>query len=304
MNKQMSSTKGISTSLAKAQRAQCRMKEAWATWRQSAGDAHFAAVMGFALPRNLHPGAEWNVSESIAADSDLQNQIAASSLDDNHADALRKTIQGHIEWVLGEIEKGVITDAQSVFPGTTTLTLNDPQPAIEASKAAMEAVTRSVSKLEARLTQAQAELERFESEVETRGLSMARKRAIQLHTEQSDFVLRKAQGLSFCDEALHEVTLRIAKGKEKWKGSASAFFTSKRYTGLINERKSIKAERAHVELELQSYFDHHAHGASHSESVKPDRQSLKIAPDLEKASAGFKQVQLIDMYCLSRGNEM
>ena len=65
-----------------------------------------------------------------------------------------------------------------------------------------------------------------------------------------------------------------------------------------------KAERAHVELELQSFFDHHAHRASHSESVKPDRQSLKLAPDLGKACAGFKQVQLIDMFCLSRGNEM
>ena len=41
-----SSTSGISAGLAKARRAQGRLQEAWATWRQSAGDAHFAAVMG------------------------------------------------------------------------------------------------------------------------------------------------------------------------------------------------------------------------------------------------------------------
>ena len=39
-----SSTSGLSTSLAKARRAQGRLQEAWATWRQSAGDAHFAAL--------------------------------------------------------------------------------------------------------------------------------------------------------------------------------------------------------------------------------------------------------------------
>ena len=135
-----SSTSGISTSLAKARRAQGRLQEAWATWRQSAGDAHFAAVMGFALPRNLHPGAEWNVQESLAADTDLQDQIAASTIDEGHAEALRGSIQGHIEWLLENIEQSVISDAQSVFPGTTALTLSDPNPAIEASKAAMKAV--------------------------------------------------------------------------------------------------------------------------------------------------------------------
>ena len=214
INIMSSSTSGISASLAKARRAQGRLQEAWATWRQSAGDAHFAAVMGFALPRNLHPGTEWNVQESLAADTDLQDQIAASTIDEGHAEALRGSIQGHIEWLLAEMEQGVISDAQSVLPGTTALTLADPNPAIEASKAAMKAVTKTISKLEARLVKAQAEVERFEQDAETRGLSLSRRRAIQLHTEQSDFVLHKAKELSFCDEALDEVYERM-KGQPK-----------------------------------------------------------------------------------------
>ena len=32
--------------------------------------------------------------------------------------------------------------------------------------------------------------------------------------------------------------------------------------------------------------------------------SLKLASELEKQSAGFKQVQIVHLFCLSRGNEM
>ena len=49
----------------------------------------------------------------------------------------------------------------------------------------------------------------------------------------------------------------------------------------MTKRKSISAERKNTELELQSYFDHHAHGATYSESVKPDRTQLKLAHELE-----------------------
>ena len=73
---------------------------------------------------------------------------------------------------------------------------------------------------------------------------------------------------------------------------------------MLPQRRAIEIERTHCELELQSYFDHHAHGASHSESAKPDRQTLKLASNLEQAKSGYKQVQLVDMYVLSRGNEM
>ena len=107
------------------------------------------------------------MQESLAADTDLQDQIAASTIDEGHAEALRGSIQGHIEWLLENIEQSVISDAQSVFPGTTALTLSDPNPAIEASKAPMKAVTETISKLEARLVKAQAEVERFEQDAET-----------------------------------------------------------------------------------------------------------------------------------------
>ena len=163
---------------------------------------------------------------------------------------------------------------------------------------------KAIRRLEKKLASAQSQVESLQDILQKQGVSRARQRAVALHQEQLSFVSSKASELSFCDKALAEVSRKIAKKKEKWAGTASAFFTSKRYLGLTQERKSVQAERAHIELDLQSYFDHHAHGATHSETVKPDRQALKLAPDLEKASAGFKQVQLVDMYCLSRGNEV
>ena len=67
---------------------------------------------------------------------------------------------------------------------------------------------------------------------------------------------------------------------------------------------TVESERNHVELGLQSYFDHASHGASKSESAKPERYSLTLAPKLTEGKAGYKQVQIMDMFCISRANEM
>ena len=92
--------------------------------------------------------------------------------------------------------------------------------------------------------------------------------------------------------------------KKKFSGRPSAFFTSDEYADLQKQRKRIEDERSHIELELQSYFDHFAHGASKTETAKPERVPLKLAQDLEGKKVGFRQIQMIDAYCLGRGNEM
>ena len=81
------------------------------------------------------------------------------------------------------------------------------------------------------------------------------------------------------------------------------FFTSPEYKALSKERKTVAQEREHIELELQSYFDHFSQGASRSETAKPNREPLRLAPDLEEGKAGFKQIKLVDAFCLGRGNE-
>ena len=43
---------------------------------------------------------------------------------------------------------------------------------------------------------------------------------------------------------------------------------------------------------------------SGKQSEKPDKVKLTLATDLESRKAGFRQIQLIDLYCLQRANEM
>ena len=40
------------------------------------------------------------------------------------------------------------------------------------------------------------------------------------------------------------------------------------------------------------------------QSEKTDKVKLTLATDLESRKAGFRQIQLIDLYCLQRANEM
>lgn len=306
----LSSTNVAAGALRQLKRASSRVagvKKAWAAWSDAARRVHFAAVMGYALPRNLGPSASWSIDESLAGDSELQDQLRASAIDAHHADALQGAIREHISWIMSEVRGGIERDViEACSDPTNTLTLDslDPKQAALQEQDAYASSKAAIKSLEHKLALAQSQVESLQDTLQKQGVSRAKQRAVDLHKEQLSFVSAKASELSFCDKALAEVSRKIAKKKEKWVGTASAFFTSTRYLALTQERKSVQAERAHIELDLQSYFDHHAHGATHSETVKPDRQALKLAPDLEKASAGFKQVQLVDMYCLSRGNEM
>ena len=115
-----------------------------------------------------------------------------------------------------------------------------------------------------------------------------------------------AKQLAFGDAAMREVTNDIDEQKLNSRaagGSARAFFSSNEYYSLQDERTRIGKERAHIELQLQSFFDHYAQGASRSETSKPTRDPLKLVNDLEKGKSGFKQIQYMDAYVLGRANE-
>ena len=123
-----------------------------------------------------------------------------------------------------------------------------------------------------------------------------------MHETQIAYITARAADLRFSDDASVAVTEKVSALKGQYQGNASAFFNSKKYKKLQAERKAIESERNHVELGLQSYFDHASHGASKSESAKPERYSLTLAPKLTEGKAGYKQVQIMDMFCISRAN--
>lgn len=123
------------------------------------------------------------------------------------------------------------------------------------------------------------------------------------------FTSSKATDLCFSDDAREGCVKAIDELRREWTRlmkEPRQLFGYAAYKSLQTELKAIASERTRHELELQSHFDHHSQGASQSESVKPERVPQKVANDLhvQSAKAGFRQIQLIDPYCLSRGNEM
>ena len=285
-------------------RALRRAKKAWASWRDAARNAHLAAVMGTSLTRHCRHITESSDLTMHLLDNDegLQQQLMASAVSTDHANALQQAIRDHIQWLVGEIESGITRDIKSSDP---MFDVTGPSPQAQAESDAAAAAQKAIDKVEKRLETARDRLtsiakELQEQEQHSRGYNAARSRAVDLHREQLRYVTEKASELAFCDDALTQVANMIAQRRDKWtseKRDTRGFFMSKRYKSLASERKSISSERTQVEIDLQSYFDHHAHGAAHSDSVKPDRQTLRLAQDLEKHTAGFKQVQNVDMYC-------
>ena len=135
-------------------------------------------------------------------------------------------------------------------------------------------------------------------------VSETRRAVIKTYDDQYAFIIDKAASLRFSDVAQDEVQTESQKLRDNWTGTHRGLYASTQYTDLQKERKKIEVDRGLVECELQAYFDHHVHGASRSESIKPERTPLKLAPNLEQGKAGYKQVQNMDLFSLSRGNEM
>ena len=270
----------LAACLAKVDRSLTRASKAWATWRDAAKSAHLAAVMGDVLPRHLRPTqGGWSVGECISDDTDLQDQLRASSLDSDHHWALQAAIEQHIRRLLQEIDAGIAGDISSRDNNIDDL--NNPAPTLQAEQEAAQAASDEANKALERLARARKELASHKATLNAfnarKGFNATRTRAVELYDEQLKYITSKANELAFCDDALGDVARRIEKKKKKWTGSGAAFFSSSSYTSLQAKRKSISGERSHIEVDLQSYFDHHAHGASRSETTKPDRQQLKLA---------------------------
>ena len=280
---------------------------AWASARDTANKAHLAAVMGPSLARALGRDGGWDTRSAIESDDSLSDAIWDVCEGDTPTyDYLVDKISSHVEWLTREIGRTIEQDIRATSDPVFRID-PDASHAVDRANEVELAHRRSIEAIEVKLRAARQEAEALEAQQLKVSQASNRASVIRIHEEQCRFIERKATDLQFVDDARADLAGRTQVLKDEWvrKGKlASKFFTSKKYKSVQSERKSIESERSSVELELQSYFDHHSQGASHSETVKPDRVSLKLAPDLESSNAGFRQIQLVDMYCLSRGNEM
>ena len=296
-NKSMART--LSSTLADLESAIADEGNAWAASQGHAQNAHLAAVMGPSLIRNLRPSSEWSVSDSVAANQDLSREIWNAYAVSPH---LQDAIEEHIAGMLRDIESGIADDIRAV-DSTFYPTLNPVE-----SREAMVARTDHTDKRDAITQKVTAVREEGEALISSRGVSgvsKSRQTVIDTHTEQTAVIERQASHLAFGDKAAEAIRTELATVKEGFAAGSDPrqFFTSSQYKTLSKERKTVAQEREHIELELQSYFDHFSQGASRSETAKPNREPLRLAPDLEEGKAGFKQIKLVDAFCLGRGNE-
>lgn len=285
------------------QSAYAAQSAAWAHRVKSAGNAHLAAVMGPCMSRHCRESSEWTARDGIRSDPVLSGAIQASS----DPDTLRNAVEGHVQWLMQEIESGMSRDASLTGPYSDP---TDVATQAEAWSKAQANHLQEVQEIEEELRRVREEAEAVRGQVlarTTRGFSQQRAKVINAHSTQISHVLSAARELAFCDKANEAVEADIFRQKQGHSTSSSdarAFFSSASYTALQAERKRIESERSHIELSLQSYFDHYAQGASRSESTKPERVKLQLAAELKSGKSGYKQIQLIDAYCLGRGNEM
>ena len=108
--------KAAMAKLRAATRSVSSVQNAWAAWQESARNAHFAAVMGYALPRHVGPDpSEWDIASAVAQDTDLQEQLRASSVDSQHAEALQRAICEHVQWVSSEQQRGLVQDLTDLY---------------------------------------------------------------------------------------------------------------------------------------------------------------------------------------------
>ena len=280
-----------------------KVRKAWAAWQKAAENARLAAVMGFSLSRHCD-APEWDPELTLSKDpiyQEAKTRLATAQDDPRDAHALHLAVKDHIQWLVKEMSKGLYKECRDTF-GCDILAASD----LESAAKQLEA---KYHRLEAKLKSQIAMVER-ESIVlvnKGKGLSKAREAVIAKYDDQVAFITTKANDLTFADLAHADCTNTITALRNRWecKGKAPRlFFQSAKYTKLLKERKAIADEKTHHELRLQEYFDHSSQGASRSESSKIDKKSLRLAEQLIQGGKGYKQIQITDTYCQSRGNEL
>ena len=121
--------------------------------------------------------------------------------------------------------------------------------------------------------------------------------------ERQEFVSAKAEELMIVGKALAECDLAISELKANWTKPYRELYRSDELEELNDERDMIAKDQSHHETALRRYFD--SVSGSSSKGEKTERVfKLTLATDLETRMAGFRQIQSVDLYCLSRGKEL
>ena len=281
---------------------------------------HFAAVMGDAISDTLTESPAYCIADVLQDDQELQANLQAFLNSgwardpawqlDARANLTHSLIR-HVQWTLSECRTALLNRIPSSddsnysssrdSSGTSTNFAcsadreksggTGPDSASQNQDAAAWSTDDALAKLD--------ELIELGSSKEV-GDDVHKTRLD--FTEHQKFVSAKAEELQIVTHALGECDDAIKKLKNDWDKPFRELYQSDELKALQDERDRIAKDKTQQESELQSYFDH---VSSSSKGEKVDKTfKLTLATDLETRMAGFRQIQLVDLYCLSRGKEM
>ena len=277
------------------------LSNAWAAKHDASRRLYFAAVMGTS-EECLAP-TRWTGDSHLKAKGrrDLHDTIMSGVVDEPQGQLIIAQVNDYVEACLRRSFRRMSDRLVGLDIDNLTS-----EPLI--------ALRRTVDDRDTDITEAEAELTAAIDVVTSNlrrmtvqtspGMNPARVAVITKYDEQMTYLCDKAKELKFCDSAISSANAGIRALKSEWEGPAHMVYESTALAKLQKTRQNCEKDKEHIELDLQSYFDHHSHGASKSESARPDRKALSIVATLESMNAGFKQIQIVDLYCMSRGNEL
>ena len=152
-------------------------------------------------------------------------------------------------------------------------------------------------------------LESINDESVSAVLSANRKAAQEEYAQQTEFIENKAVELLFVSSSLNQVQTAVTLQKQTWLKDGKeprSLYSDDQYKLLQAEKVAMEKDQSSHEADLQRYFDNASQGSSSMTNSlsKTDKVKLVLTTDLESGNSGFRQIQLVDLYCLSRGNEM
>ena len=294
----------------------------------AAGQAHFAAVMGNAINSVLQESEAYRVYDCLTSDRDLQSALdqVRQVVPGPHVSPvlhmrmtqamsnLSEMLAGHVRWTLDESRAALLTSL-------TSLTATDSasaafNPSADSSRISGAVAPSSeeigvVGSIEDQINHWSKETNDAFDELDRQiqlGITATSRRVNKIREDYQAHTLyltEKALILQAILDAIQEITCEEQRLTREWTGSLRELYRSDEIHQLQTEKKSLDAEQFRHETEIQRYFDHSSQGSmSGKQSEKTDKVKLTLATDLESRKAGFRQIQLIDLYCLQRANEM
>jgi uncharacterized protein YukE len=279
--------------------------------------AHFAAVMGNAIHSELDEMSEaWQVSTHFDSVADVRSaaqavaDVMAEPEEDGQDDLL---LEGMIEAVENSVvgvmcrAKDRILEALANLDSSPPTSSNSEDVSAEADSGTGFVGSDVGSETDREAKATDALLNELEEILNTHsaGKSTSRMAAQTMYREQIAFISSRAIELQFVQKAMVEVSSDQTELKRTWPGKLSAYFSDAVVLANEKQLENMTKEQTRLESRLQRYFDCASQGAtSLGSSEKSEKVKLTIATELESNQAGYRQIQLVDLYCLNRGSTM